>query len=72
MRDQGRIKWFNFISGYGFIVPNNGGPDVMLHISTCQDCNYMPKNSDRVAYVACAGSTGRLKATLVEEMKNTS
>ncbi|MBZ8134562.1 cold-shock protein [Afifella sp. IM 167] len=30
----GRIKWFDVAKGYGFIVPDNGLPDVLLHV-TC-------------------------------------
>jgi cold shock protein len=30
----GRIKWFDVAKGYGFIVPDNGMPDVLLHV-TC-------------------------------------
>jgi CspA family cold shock protein len=31
---SGRIKWFDVAKGFGFIVPDNGMPDVLLHI-TC-------------------------------------
>ena len=30
----GTIKWFDIGKGYGFIVPDDGGPDVLLHV-TC-------------------------------------
>ncbi len=30
----GRIKWFDVAKGYGFIVPDNGMPDVLLHVTT--------------------------------------
>lgn len=30
----GVIKWFDVAKGYGFIVPDDGGPDVLLHV-TC-------------------------------------
>jgi len=30
----GSIKWFDASKGYGFIVPDNGLPDVLLHV-TC-------------------------------------
>ena len=30
----GVIKWFDASKGYGFIVPDDGGPDVLLHV-TC-------------------------------------
>jgi CspA family cold shock protein len=31
---SGTIKWFDVGKGYGFIVPDNGLPDVLLHV-TC-------------------------------------
>ena len=30
----GSIKWFDVSKGYGFIVPDNGMPDILLHV-TC-------------------------------------
>src|SRR5262245_48938195 len=30
----GVIKWFDVSKGYGFIVPDNGMPDILLHV-TC-------------------------------------
>jgi len=29
----GSIKWFDVAKGYGFIVPDGGGPDVLLHVT---------------------------------------
>ena len=29
----GRIKWFDVSKGYGFIVPDDGGADVLLHVT---------------------------------------
>lgn len=31
---SGSIKWFDASKGYGFIVPDNGLPDILLHV-TC-------------------------------------
>ena len=30
----GRIKWFDVSKGYGFIIPDDGGGDVLLHVTT--------------------------------------
>jgi cold shock protein len=29
----GRVKWFDAAKGYGFIVPDNGEADVLLHVT---------------------------------------
>src|SRR5436190_8222572 len=29
----GFVKWFDIARGYGFIIPDNGMPDVLLHLS---------------------------------------
>jgi len=40
----GVIKWFDVSKGYGFIVPDNGLPDVLLHV-TC-----LRRNGFQTAY----------------------
>ena len=30
---RGVIKWFDASKGYGFIVPDNGWPDILLHVT---------------------------------------
>lgn len=30
----GRIKWFDVSKGYGFIVPDDGGSDVLVHVTS--------------------------------------
>jgi CspA family cold shock protein len=40
----GVIKWFDASKGYGFIVPDNGMPDILLHV-TC-----LRRDGHQVAY----------------------
>lgn len=36
----GSIKWFDAAKGYGFIIPDNGHPDILLHVTCLRDSNF--------------------------------
>lgn len=38
---SGHIKWFDVAKGYGFIVPDDGGKDVLLHVTTLRRDGYL-------------------------------
>ncbi|EHS50839.1 cold-shock DNA-binding domain protein, partial [Rhizobium sp. PDO1-076] len=35
----GKLKWFDTAKGYGFIKPDDGSPDVFLHLNKVTDAN---------------------------------
>jgi CspA family cold shock protein len=36
---SGKVKWFNYKNGYGFIVPENGEKDVFVHVTAVHASN---------------------------------
>ena len=47
----GTVKWFNATKGYGFIMPQDGGKDVFVHITAVQAAGLRGLNEgQRVTY----------------------
>ncbi len=36
----GEVKWFDTVRGYGFIIPDEGGPDILIHSSCLKRDGY--------------------------------
>lgn len=47
----GVVKWFNPTKGYGFVKPEQGGPDVFIHISALEKAGIGNLNEgQRISY----------------------
>lgn len=57
----GTVKWFNATKGFGFIQPDDGGPDAFAHFSAIQMDGYKSlKEGARVDFELSQGPKGLL------------
>ncbi len=50
---SGAIKWFDASKGYGFIIPDNGAPDVLLHVTVLRRDGYQTAYEGARLVVEC-------------------
>lgn len=52
----GKVKFFNDEKGFGFIVPDDGGKDLFVHVSAVQSGSL--SENDKVEYEVGQGQKG--------------
>lgn len=68
---RGTVKWFDPVKGYGFVVPDSGGADVLLHSSCLKQSGFdLVYEGTRVLVEALQRDKG-LQASRVIEVDNT-
>lgn len=60
-RQSGITKWYNQDKGYGFIVPDDGGPDVFVHANALHRAGISDglDEGERVAFDTLPGKDGK-------------
>jgi cold shock protein len=59
----GTVKWFNTTKGYGFIMPQDGGKDVFVHITAVQAAGLRSLNEGQKVNFEVAMERGKAAAT---------
>lgn len=55
----GTVKWFNAEKGFGFIAPDDGGPDVFAHFSAITGGGYRSlEENQKVEFEITEGQKG--------------
>ncbi len=61
----GTVKWFNDVKGFGFIEPEEGGPDVFAHFSAIEMEGFRTlKQGSKVSFELVQGPKGNLAQTI--------
>lgn len=68
MRLEGKIITWKDEQGYGFIAPDNGGPQVFVHIKAFLDGNVRPITNDPVSFELTRDEQGRPQAKYVRRV----
>lgn len=59
----GTVKWFNATKGFGFIVPQDGGKDVFVHITAVQAAGLKGLNDGQAVSYEVTMERGKAAAT---------
>ena len=59
----GTVKWFNTTKGFGFIMPQDGGKDVFVHVTAVQAAGLRGLNEGQKVSYEVAMERGKAAAT---------
>ncbi len=60
---SGKVKWFNYKKGYGFITPDEGGKDVFVHITAMREAQLKSLDEGQAISYELKEENGKVCAT---------
>jgi len=64
----GTVKWFNGQKGFGFIVPDDGGKDVFVHISAVERSGFKSLNEGQKVSYELETNRGKTAAVNIQNV----
>ena len=63
----GTVKWFNAQKGYGFIQPDDGSKDVLVHVSAVESSGIGNlQEGQKLSYELERGQQGKISAVSLQ------
>lgn len=62
----GTVKWFNGQKGFGFVVPDDGGKDIFVHISAVERSGFKTLNEGQKVSYDLEESRGKTAAVNIK------
>ena len=66
MANQGTVKFYNGQKGFGFIQPDNGGPDVFVHATALEAAGISGLAEGQKVSFEVVSDRGKTKAASLE------
>jgi CspA family cold shock protein len=58
--EQGSVKFYNDVRGYGFVIPDRGGVEIFFHVSALRRAGMSnPTDGDRVEFSTQSSPHGK-------------
>lgn len=64
----GIVRWFNAGKGYGFLSPQEGGPDVFVHFSAIEGDGYKALKEGQLVEYEIESSSKGMQAAKVRRL----
>src|SRR3954466_9384894 len=68
-RVRATVKWYNSTKGFGFVTPDDGSPDVFLHVSVVEQAGFQSLDEGAIIVCDLADGTKGAQVTTIHSME---